>query len=68
MLAREGMTGPAPIFEGEMGFFKQVSGPFELDVDGFGGRGGHYKVNETYIKYWPAEYHAQSAIWAAIEA
>ena len=68
LLAREGMTGPAPIFEGEMGFFKQVSGPFELDVDGFGGRGGHYRVNETYIKYWPAEYHAQSAIWAAIEA
>ena len=30
MLAAEGLTGPAPIFEGEMGFFKQVSGPFEL--------------------------------------
>ena len=26
MLASNGMTGPAPIFEGEMGFFKQVSG------------------------------------------
>ena len=25
LLAREGMTGPSPIFEGEMGFFKQVS-------------------------------------------
>ena len=33
-LAREGMTGPAPVFEGEMGFFRQVSGPFELDVAG----------------------------------
>jgi len=67
ILARDGMTGPAPIFEGEMGFFKQVSGPFELDVEGFGGRGGVYKVNETYVKFWPAEYHAQSAIWAALE-
>ncbi len=67
MLAKEGMTGPAPIFEGEMGFFKQVSGPFEIDVAGFGGRRGGYKVKETYVKYWPAEYHAQSAIWAALE-
>jgi 2-methylcitrate dehydratase len=67
LLAREGMTGPAPIFEGEMGFFKQVSGEFSLDPQGFGGRRGNYRVNDTYIKYWPAEYHAQSAIWAALE-
>ncbi len=67
ILAREGMTGPAPIFEGEMGFFRQVSGPFKLDVEGFGGRKGSFRVNETYVKYWPAEYHSQSAIWAALE-
>jgi 2-methylcitrate dehydratase len=67
ILAREGMTGPAPIFEGEMGFFRQVSGKFDLALRGFGGRAGSYKVEETYIKYWPAEYHAQSAIWAALE-
>jgi 2-methylcitrate dehydratase len=67
MLAREGMTGPAPIFEGEMGFFRQVSGQFELDLEGFGGRGGSFKAKETHVKYWPAEYHAQSAIWAALE-
>ena len=67
-LAKEGVTGPAPIFEGEMGFFKQVSGPFELDTEGFGGTKGGYKVNETYVKYWPAEYHAQTAVWAAMEA
>ena len=66
-LAREGMTGPAPIFEGEMGFFKQVSGPFELDIEGFGGRRGKFKVPDTYVKYWPAEYHAQTAVWAALE-
>jgi 2-methylcitrate dehydratase len=66
-LAREGMTGPAPIFEGEMGFFRQVSGPFELDIEAFGGRGGEFRLPGTYVKYWPAEYHAQSAIWAALE-
>lgn len=68
MLAGSGMTGPSPIFEGEMGFFKQVSGPFELDPSGFGGRRGTFKLPETYIKYFPAEYHAQSAIWAALAA
>jgi 2-methylcitrate dehydratase len=68
MLAGQGMTGPSPIFEGEMGFFKQVSGPFELDPSGFGGENGSFKLTETYIKYFPAEYHAQSAIWAALEA
>jgi 2-methylcitrate dehydratase len=66
-LAREGMTGPSPIFEGEMGFFRQVSGPFTLDVESFGGRKGSFKINETYIKYWPAEYHSQTAVWAALE-
>ncbi|MDA4113671.1 MAG: MmgE/PrpD family protein [Thaumarchaeota archaeon] len=68
MLAAQGMTGPSPIFEGEMGFFKQVSGPFELDTASFGGRGNRFKLGETYIKYFPAEYHAQSAIWAALQA
>ena len=63
MLAREGMTGPAPIFEGEKGFEKLVSGPIdlaELTGDGF-------MILRTSIKFWPAEYHAQSAIGAAIK-
>jgi 2-methylcitrate dehydratase len=67
LLAKDGMTGPSPIFEGEMGFFKQVSGPFDLEQEGFGRDGKGYKVCDTYIKYFPAEYHAQTAIWAAIE-
>ena len=68
LLAREGMTGPSPIFEGEMGFFKQVSGPFELDTNDFGGRKGSFKIAGTYLKYFPAEIHSQTAIWAALEA
>jgi 2-methylcitrate dehydratase len=67
LLAKEGMTGPSPIFEGEMGFFKQISDRFELDPDEFGGRGSKFKILETFIKYFPAEYHSQSAIWAALE-
>jgi len=67
LLAREGMTGPSPIFEGEMGFFKQVSGPLQLNVDGFGGRNGSFKIAETYLKFFPAEIHSQTAIWAAME-
>jgi 2-methylcitrate dehydratase len=67
MLAKAGMTGPSPIFEGEMGFFKQVSGPFELDLEDFGGNGGRFKINETYVKFYPAEYHAQTAVRAALE-
>src|SRR5207247_8931793 len=37
LLAREGMTGPAPIFEGEQGFQALVSGPLEAR-DGKGGK------------------------------
>src|SRR5262249_17936504 len=39
MLARGGLTGPAPIFEGESGFFRQVTGSANLDTELFGRRG-----------------------------
>ncbi len=68
LLAREGMTGPSPIFEGEMGFFKQVSGPFEMNIEDFGGKNGSFKIAETYLKFFPAEIHSQTSIWAALEA
>lgn len=67
LLAREGITGPSQVFEGEMGFFNQVSGRFNLDVKSFGGRRGGFKLEETFVKFYPAEYHAQTAIWAALE-
>jgi len=62
ILARHGMTGPAPIFEGEKGFMKLVSGPFELEE--FGGMEKPFKILDTYIKFYPVEYHAQSAVEA----
>src|SRR5205823_2064516 len=67
-LAREGMTGPAPIFEGEMGFQKLVSGPLEARVGDWGkDRQGKFMILNTSIKFWPAEYHSQSAIEAALK-
>lgn len=59
MLAREGFTGPYPVFEGEMGFFKQVSGKFELNLKG-------NRILKTMIKNYPVEYHAMSAAEASV--
>src|SRR5437764_6065377 len=64
LLAREGMTGPAPIFEGEMGFEKQLG--VSLGNVGEKFRGSPTMILKTSIKYWPAEYHSQSAIEAAL--
>jgi 2-methylcitrate dehydratase len=64
MIAAEGMTGPAPLFEGEMGFFQQVSGPFSLTKLG-GPAAADWMLPKTSIKFVPAEYHSQSAIAAA---
>jgi 2-methylcitrate dehydratase len=65
LLAAEGMTGPAPIFEGELGFMKLLTGPFT--VPKLGGGGEPFMISGTYIKFWPAEYHSQSAIDAALQ-
>lgn len=68
LLAKKGMTGPSQVFEGEKGFFRQVTEtPFDLDIDNFGGRRGHFKILDTYIKYYPSEYHSQAAVEAALE-
>src|SRR5436189_3492 len=64
LLAREGMTGPAPIFEGEMGFEKQLG--VSLGDVGEKFRGSPAMILKTSIKYWPAEYHSQSASESAL--
>ncbi|AKA47742.1 hypothetical protein IX51_00075 [uncultured archaeon] len=58
LLANDGFTGPYPVFEGEMGFFKQVSGEFNLDLKAD-------RIKKTMIKNYPVEYHAMSAAEAA---
>src|SRR5208282_4979301 len=65
LLAAEGMTGPAPIFEGDVGIMKLLTGTFDLPA--FGGHGRPFMITQTYIKFWPAEYHSQSAIDAALQ-
>src|SRR5205823_12633201 len=50
LLARGGLTGPAPIFEGRAGFFQQVSGPADIDVDAFGRRGFPFRFNACGMK------------------
>src|SRR5947208_17126199 len=58
------MTGPAPIFEGQMGFEKQLG--VSLGNIGEKFKGAPAMILNTSIKYWPAEYHSQSAIEAAL--
>lgn len=68
LLAHLGMTGPSPIFEGEMGFFDEVCRGDHFDLPKLGGVNGEpYMINKTYIKKYPAEYHSQSAIDVALE-
>lgn len=67
-LARHGMTGPAPVFEGEMGFFKQVTGTFELDVEAFGNRqNGDFAILRSLTKTFPTNGELHTAVWAAID-
>jgi 2-methylcitrate dehydratase len=69
MLARQGMTGPSPLFEGEKGFMKLVSGPFQLPLLGAEKGGADalpFRILDTYIKHYPVEYHAQTAVEAAL--
>jgi 2-methylcitrate dehydratase len=64
-LARQGFTGPHEIFEGPKGVFRQLTGgAFAVRL---GSKRAGYMINKTYIKYWPAEYHAQSSIDAALQ-
>ena len=49
-----------------MGFWQQVSGPFELAQLG-GPQATDWMLPKTSIKFVPAEYHSQSAIAAAFE-
>ena len=66
-LARAGLTGPAPIFEGRKGFFQMVATPAEVDVDAFGNGGTKtFKINQSGVKIYPAVVYSQTAILAGI--
>ena len=66
LLAKNGITGPYNIFEGEKGFINQISGP--LNISELGGINNvSFKISETSIKCYPVEYHAMSAVKATLD-
>src|SRR5258707_1092753 len=55
-LAKHGFTGPSPIFEGEMGFMNQVTGPFSVDTKKFGNRENQsYAISPSKIGDGPVK-------------
>jgi 2-methylcitrate dehydratase len=64
-LARRGLTGPHEIFEGPKGLMKQLNIPGVKNL--VLGKEGDFMIDKTYIKFWPAEYHSQSAIDACLQ-
>ena len=66
MLAREGLTGPAPIFEGRWGFLALVAGSADVNVGAFGRRGVPFLIRQCGLKSYPAHITAQTTIPAAV--
>lgn len=64
-LARRGLTGPNEIFEGPKGLMHQCGIPGAADI--VLSSDGDFMIDKTYIKFWPAEYHSQSAIDACLQ-
>ncbi|MGH7143693.1 MAG: MmgE/PrpD family protein [Planctomycetota bacterium] len=64
-MAKAGITGPAPIFSGDMGFCQQVSGPLDWTRPGSDKRG--FLLTETMIKCVSAEYHSHPAVESCVE-
>src|SRR5699024_6388723 len=63
LLAKQGITGPPEVFEGNKGFMDSIAGPFSInwleeDLE---------RVNRTIIKKYNAEIHSQSTIEGALE-
>ena len=63
LLAANGITGPAEVFEGNKGFKETISGPFDIDwlAEDL------ERVRLTILKKHNAEIHAQSALDAALD-
>ena len=66
-LARHGMTGPSDIFEGEMGFFAQVSGAFDFDIGRLRTRASRdFLIKQAKTKLYPTNGEMQTAVMAAL--
>jgi 2-methylcitrate dehydratase len=65
LLAREGLSYPLTMLDGEHGFAKMVSGP--LDEAVLRNRTGEFQILKSCIKLWPCVGTAQAPIAAALE-
>lgn len=61
---RYGLHGPDEIMLGKHGFIWQLS--TQMREDAFADLGTRFLLSETYIKKWPVEYHAQTAVAQAL--
>ncbi len=57
-LARNGITGPEEVFEGNKGFKESIAGDFQIDWK----KENLEKVTETIIKRFNAEIHSQATL------
>jgi 2-methylcitrate dehydratase len=62
-LAKNGITGPLEVFEGEKGFMDAISGVFDLDWH----REDLERVKLTVLKRFNAEIHAQATIQGVLD-
>ncbi len=62
-LAREGITGPMEVFEGNKGFMDSIAGKFTISWQ----EGRLDSVEKTIIKKYNAEIHSQTSIEALLE-
>jgi 2-methylcitrate dehydratase len=63
-LARAGLTGPAEPFDGRHGVAELMTGQAgALELAPF----DDWTILRCKLKYWPAAYNTQPAIWAAVE-
>ena len=63
LLAQRGITGPLELIEGSEGFEQSVAGPFVIDWQ----REGLDRIEQTIIRRYSAEVHAQTGIDAILE-
>jgi 2-methylcitrate dehydratase len=62
-LARQGITGPLEVFEGNKGFKETIAGPFEIDWS----KEDLESVTKTILKRYNAEIHSQATLEGILE-
>ncbi len=66
-LAKRGMTGPSPVFEGRDGFFK-VAAKQTFELEKFGGKDQPFKILKCHLKQFPLGNFSQSVVTAILQA